>query len=65
MEKSNITAKKCLGTTQSQVVREYNIGGKSYVVKSIFVGDKDIKEAILTLAEKKALREMGLDCAVT
>ena len=43
------------------VVREYDIGGKGYIVKSIFVGDKDVKSAILKLAEQKAIREMGFD----
>jgi len=45
------------------VVREHKIEGKSYIVKSVFVGDKDIQAAILKLAEQKALREMGLNTA--
>lgn len=35
--------------------------GNKYVVKSVFVGDIDIQTAILKIAEKKALQEMGLN----
>ena len=35
-------------------------GGKTYLVKSVFVGNKDIKTSILKLAERKAIKEMGL-----
>jgi len=45
------------------VVREYEIEGKNYIVKSVFVGDKDIQATILKLAEQKTLREMGFDTA--
>lgn len=63
MENLSTTVKKTL-EEQAPVVREYDIGGKDYIVKSIFVGDKDVKTALLNLAEKKAVREMGLDSAV-
>lgn len=56
-----MTAKKNLERTPPPVVRKYDVGGKDYIVKSVFVGDKDIETALLKLAEKKAVREMGLD----
>ena len=34
--------------------------GKEYLVKSVFVGKKDIKDSILKLAEHKTIKEMGL-----
>jgi hypothetical protein len=37
------------------------IGKKMFIVKSVFVGDKDVKSTLLKLAERKALREMGID----
>ena len=37
------------------------IGGKNYIVKAVFTGEKDIKTIILNLAERNAIREMGLD----
>lgn len=43
------------------VVREYDIKGTKYTVKSVFVGKQDIKTTILKLAEQKTLNEMGLD----
>ena len=42
-------------------VKEKIINNKVYVVKSVYIGDKNIKEKILKLAENKAIREMGLD----
>ncbi|MCL2234816.1 MAG: hypothetical protein FWB98_00040 [Defluviitaleaceae bacterium] len=38
------------------------IGGKKYSVKSVFLGntDKDIKSLFLSIAERKAITEMGL-----
>jgi hypothetical protein len=42
----------------------FDVGEKGYIVKSVFVGDKDIKSTILKLAEQKAIREMGLDSLV-
>ena len=41
--------------------REYNIGNKKFIVKSVFVGSQDIQTSLLNLAERKAIREMGLD----
>jgi hypothetical protein len=40
---------------------EKTIGGKTYIVKSVFVGDRDINSRILDLAERKTIKEMGLD----
>ena len=40
------------------------IGSREYVVKSVFLGGKDIKTTILKLAERKTIREMGLDVPV-
>ena len=37
------------------------IGGKEYVIKSVFASDEDINATLLKLAERKAVREMGLD----
>ena len=36
------------------------IGGKEYLVKSVFVGKKDIRDSILKLAEYKTIKEMGM-----
>jgi hypothetical protein len=55
--------KECTTSTTPPVVREHKLDGKNYIVKRDFVGDKDIKVAILKLAEKKAMKEMGLDTA--
>jgi hypothetical protein len=43
------------------VMREHEIGGKKYIVKSVFVGSRDMQTSLLNLAERKAIREMGLD----
>jgi len=48
-------------STKTPTTREYDIRGKGYIVKSVYIGEKDIKTAILNLAEKKAIREMGID----
>jgi len=56
--------KKQIDTKTQKVVREYEIGGKDYIVISVFVGDKDVKSTILKLAEQKAIREMGLSNVV-
>jgi len=61
----NATANISPNTTNPPVVREYNIGDKNYIVKSIFIGDTDVKTALLKLAERKAIRDMGLDSTVT
>jgi len=42
-------------------VKEKIINNKAYVVKSVYIGDKNIKDKILKLAENKTIREMGLD----
>jgi hypothetical protein len=36
------------------------VRGKEYVVRSVFLGKQDIQSAILKLAAKKAIEEMGL-----
>ena len=41
------------------------INGKDYVVKAVFRdGGEDIKSTIMKLAERKTIREMGLDVPV-
>jgi hypothetical protein len=46
----------------AQNVAEKVIAGKKYVVRTICVGNsnKNVREAILQLAERKTVREMGL-----
>jgi hypothetical protein len=51
-------------TDKKSDITEKNIEGKKYIVKSVFVGEQDIKTAILRLAERKAMKEMGFDTAV-
>jgi hypothetical protein len=51
--------------TTTAGITEKTICGKRYVVRSVFVGDKDVKTTLLKLAERKAMREMGLDLSVT
>lgn len=46
---------------KSLVTREHYIGGKKYIVKSVFIGNSDIQTSLLKLAERKAIREMGID----
>ena len=36
-------------------------GDKQYIVKRVFVGEKDIETVLTNLAERRALGEMGLD----
>ena len=60
---STATKKDVSIPTTPPVVREHKIEGKSYIVKSVFVGNKDIQTIILKLAEQKTIREMGLDTA--
>jgi hypothetical protein len=33
---------------------------KEYIVKSVFLGERELKDIIWTIAEKKTIREMGL-----
>jgi hypothetical protein len=49
--------------TEQQIccVSEKTIGNKKYIVKSVFGGDKDVKDTLLKLAERKALRAMGIE----
>lgn len=51
-------------TNQTGGATEKTIGDKKYIVKSVFVGEQDVKTTLLKLAERKAIREMGLDTAV-
>jgi hypothetical protein len=39
---------------------EYTIGKSKYRVTSRFIGDKDVRNSILKIAENKALKTMGL-----
>jgi hypothetical protein len=39
---------------------EKTVDGKKYVVRSVYVGTKDIQKTILELAVKKASKDMGL-----
>ena len=40
------------------------IGNKEYIITSVFLGSEDVQSTILRLAEKKAVREMGLDMLI-
>jgi hypothetical protein len=42
-------------------VSEYVINGTKYIVKSVFVGNQDLKTKLINLAEQKAVKAMGLD----
>lgn len=61
MEQYNMEVQQALAKNQNSVVREYNINGKDYIVKSVFIGDKDVKTILLNHAARKAAEEMGLD----
>ena len=37
---------------------------KEYIIKSVFLGGGDVKSVILKLAERKTIREMGLDIPI-
>jgi|GEM_PF-2192454 len=52
-----------INTTKSPVasIQEYSIGDKKYIVKSVFIGNQHIHTSLLNLAERKTVREMGLD----
>jgi hypothetical protein len=58
---STATKKDVSIPTTPPVVREHKIEGKSYMVKRIFIGNKDIKATILKIAEQRTLKEMGMD----
>jgi hypothetical protein len=36
------------------------VNNKIYIVKSVFIGNKNIKDTLIKIAEKKSLEEMGL-----
>lgn len=40
------------------------ISGKKYIVRSVFVGEQEVQTMLLELAERRAIREMGLDRAI-
>ena len=40
---------------------EYSIRNRKYVVRSVYIGTQDAGTALLKLAERKAMYEMGLD----
>ena len=46
------------GCTSLKIVND-----KLYIVKSFFVGDKNIKDLLLDIAEKKTIQQMGLSYA--
>ena len=53
------------GTHTLQQNKEHKtIDGKEYIVKSVFLGEKDVKTVILALAERKTMREMGIDIPI-
>lgn len=59
---NDVTATKQNTTSQSEsAAKVMKIGNKRYILKSVFLGGSDVKAVILKLAEKKAIREMGLD----
>ena len=39
-------------------ISEYNINGKKFIVKSHFVGTKDLNKTLYDIAYKKAMSEM-------
>jgi hypothetical protein len=41
-------------------IRNETISKRKYLVKSVYIGTRDIQDVILSLAEEKAFREMGL-----
>jgi hypothetical protein len=51
-------------TDKTSNVTQKTIGDKKYIVRSVFVGEQDIQTALLKLAERKAIKEMGIDIAV-
>lgn len=53
-----MTEVKRRGKPESTTLKTVN--DKLYIVKSFFDGDKNVKDLLLDLAEKKTLREMGL-----
>jgi hypothetical protein len=55
---------KSIGAKTLPAVRECEIQNTRYVVKSTFLGKQDMKTALMLLAERKAIREMGLDGVV-
>ena len=40
--------------------REYEIGGRKYIVTSHYAGDKDIGQVIYAIATDRAKRELGI-----
>ena len=55
--------KKALSTTTpAHSATTKTIGGKEYIVKSVYSDEgADIESMILSLAERKTIKEMGLD----
>jgi len=62
----NAISKKRTDTTTNKTgdIAVKTIGDKKYIIKSVFVGEQDVKTTLLKLAERKAIREMGLDGTV-
>jgi hypothetical protein len=61
MNTSKATVVKA-AVSPAQSVTEKVIAGKKYVVRTICTGssNKNVREALLQLAERRAIREMGL-----
>jgi len=64
MERENGDSQSATNSSNSSAMRQYDIGGREYMVKSVFIGTQDVKSALLKLAERKAIKEMGLDTPV-
>ncbi|MCL2577290.1 MAG: hypothetical protein FWE27_04485 [Defluviitaleaceae bacterium] len=60
----NAAIKEYAETKNSHATSEHNIDGKKYIVKSVFIGKHDIQTSLFNLAERKAIREMGLDIPI-
>ena len=52
-------ASKCKDKTENATLKTVN--NRMYLVKSVFVGDKDLKTLLIKIAEKKTVNEMGLN----
>jgi len=48
-------------TLMQTQIKTKNVSKDKFVVKSVYLGGKDIHTALINIAEKKAIREMGLD----
>jgi hypothetical protein len=46
--------------TYKSTVTKKTVNKKEYIVESVFLGNKALKDIIWTIVEKKTIREMGL-----